>query len=349
MFTLPIILTIAGSDCSGGAGIQADIKTISALKGYAASVITAVTAQNTMGVQAVYPVPADVVRAQIEAVMDDLQPVAVKIGMVYDAAIAHAIAECMQKYRPGFIVYDPVMVSTSGRRLMTEDTVRIIREELFPLCSLITPNLCEASLLLSHSITDVEGMKQAACSLASRYHCAVLVKGGHLSGDEMCDVLYDNGNISLFGQQKVESRNLHGTGCTLSSAIATFVAIDTVATGNVAIDDTAINTVTADSVTIGNDTINDAVADNVTIGNDVTINDTVADSATISNDITINNTVFDNITIGNAAISNVTANHYGLEKAVRRAKAYISKAIVHGKDLRIGHGNGPLCHFFPDD
>lgn len=149
---------------------------------------------------------------------------------------------------------------------MTEDTVRVIQKELFPLCSLITPNLSEASLLLSHSITDVEEMKRAAYLLASRYHCAVLVKGGHLSGDEMCDVLYDNGNISLFGQQKVESHNLHGTGCTLSSAIATFVA-----------------------------------------------------------------------------------NHYGLEEAVRRAKAYISKAIVHGKDHRIGHGNGPLCHFFSDD
>lgn len=176
-------------------------------------------------------------------------------------------------------------------------------------------------------------MKQAACSLASCYHCAVLVKGGHLPGDEMCDVLYDNGNISLFGQQKVESRNLHGTGCTLSSAIATFVAIDTVAAGNVAIGDTAINTVAADNIVIGNAAISDVVADSVTIGNDVTINDTV----------------FDNITIGNAAISNITTNHYGLEKAVRRAKAYISKAIVHGKDFRIGHGNGPLCHFFPDD
>lgn len=162
MFSPTIILTIAGSDCSGGAGIQADIKTISALKGYAASVVTAVTVQNTMGVQAVYPVPADIVRAQTESVMDDLQPAAVKIGMVHNAEIVHAIAECMQKYRPGFIVYDPVMVSTSGRRLMTEDTVRVIQEELFPLCSLITPNLSEASLLLSHSITDVEEMKRAA-------------------------------------------------------------------------------------------------------------------------------------------------------------------------------------------
>ena len=142
-------LTIAGSDSSGGAGIQADIKTISALKGYAASVITAVTAQNTVGVQAVYSIPSDIVRAQITSVMEDLQPAAVKIGMVHNDAIVHTIAECLQRFQPRFVAYDPVMVSTSGRKLMTEDTIRIIQEELFPLCSLITPNLSEASLLLS--------------------------------------------------------------------------------------------------------------------------------------------------------------------------------------------------------
>ena len=263
MSTIPVILTIAGSDCSGGAGIQADIKTISALKGYAASVITAVTAQNTMGVQAVCPIPPDIVRAQITSVMDDLQPVAIKIGMVHNAAIVHTVAECLQKFWSRFVVYDPVMVSTSGRKLMTEDTVRTIQEELFPLCSLITPNLGEVSLLLSNPVTDIEEMKLAACELANRYHCAVLVKGGHLSGNTMCDVLYNNGRFSLFGQQKIESRNLHGTGCTLSSAIAAFAA-----------------------------------------------------------------------------------RGKGLEEAVRQAKVYISKAIYHGKDLHIGHGNGPLCHFF---
>lgn len=263
MSTIPVILTIAGSDCSGGAGIQADIKTISALKGYAASVITAVTAQNTMGVQAVCPIPPDIVRAQITSVMDDLRPAAIKIGMVHNAAIVHTIAECLQNIRSRFVVYDPVMVSTSGRKLMTEDTVRTIQEELFPLCSLITPNLGEASLLLSNPVTDIEEMKLAACELANRYHCAVLVKGGHLSGNTMCDVLYNNGRFSLFEQQKIESRNLHGTGCTFSSAIAAFAA-----------------------------------------------------------------------------------RGKGLEEAVRQAKVYISKAIYHGKDLHIGHGNGPLCHFF---
>lgn len=266
MSTIPVILTIAGSDCSGGAGIQADIKTISALKGYAASVITAVTAQNTVGVQAVYSIPSDIVRAQITSVMEDLQPAAVKIGMVHNDAIVHTIAECLQRFQPRFVVYDPVMVSTSGRKLMTEDTIRIIQEELFPLCSLITPNLSEASLLLSHPVADIEEMKQAACALASRYHCAVLVKGGHLSGSEMCDVLYNNGDFSLFEQQKIESCNLHGTGCTLSSAIAAFAA-----------------------------------------------------------------------------------RNNGLEEAIHQAKAYISKAILYGKDLHIGHGNGPLCHFFSEE
>ena len=265
MLSTPVILTVAGSDCSGGAGIQADIKTISALKGYAASVITAVTAQNTVGVQAVYPIPPDIVRMQTESVMDDLQPAAVKIGMVHNAAIVRAIAECLQRFRPRFVVCDPVMVSTSGRQLMTKDTIHTIQEELFPLCSLITPNLSEASLLLARTVTDVEDMKQAARELADRYHCAVLVKGGHLSGTTMCDVLYGENGFSLFEQQKIESCNLHGTGCTLSSAIATLA--------------------------------------------------------------TCNN---------------------GLEDAVRQAKAYIGKAILHGKDLHIGHGNGPLCHFFPE-
>ena len=172
-----VILSIAGSDCSGGAGIQADIKTISALGGYAASVITAVTAQNTFGVQSVYPIPADMVKAQITSVMDDLQPDAVKIGMVYDAGIVASIADCLKTYRPKFIVYDPVMISTSGRRLMTEETIQIIKTELFPLCTLITPNLNEASLLREKSIADTVEMQQAARELSDKYSISVLIKG----------------------------------------------------------------------------------------------------------------------------------------------------------------------------
>lgn len=229
-----IVLSIAGSDCSGGAGIQADIKTISALGGYAASVVTAVTAQNTLGVQAVYPMSADAVKTQITSVMDDLQPEAIKIGMIYDAGIVAVIVECLRKYRPRFVVYDPVMLSTSGRRLMTEETIQAIKAELFPLCTLITPNLNEASLLCGKMITTPVEMQQAAQELHHRYHTSVLVKGGHLAGNDMCDVLCcgqspatpdaSQTECTLYSNPKIESRNLHGTGCTLSSAITTYLA-----------------------------------------------------------------------------------------------------------------------------
>lgn len=230
-----IILSIAGSDSSGGAGIQADIKTISALGGYAASVITAVTAQNTIGVQAVHPVPADVVRAQIVSVMDDLRPNSVKIGMIHDAETVHTIVKCLQKYHPAFVVYDPVMASTGGQPLMTEGTIRAIKEELFPLCTLITPNLHEAGLLCEQPISDTDEMKQAARKLSYRFRTSVLIKGGHLQGADMCDVLYERRSSdyadtvplsewTIYSHTKIESRNLHGTGCTLSSAIATFLA-----------------------------------------------------------------------------------------------------------------------------
>ncbi len=220
----PVILSIAGSDCSGGAGIQADTKTISALGGYASTVITAITAQNTQGVQAVYPQADETVRHQIESVMDDFLPHAVKIGMVHDAAIVTAIADCLKTYRPQHIVYDPVMVSTGGCRLMTEETVQAICEKLFPLCSIITPNLHETALLTDNTIHTTNDMEQAAQTLARRYGTSVLVKGGHLEGDKMCDILFHRGSIHRYTALKIESRNLHGTGCTLSSAIATQLA-----------------------------------------------------------------------------------------------------------------------------
>ena len=143
----PVILSIAGSDCSGGAGIQADIKTISALGGYAASAITAVTVQNTLGVRAVHAIPPEIVCGQIEAVMEDLQPVAVKIGMVNDIQIVHVIADCIRKYSPEHIIYDPVMVSTSGRKLMTDEAIEEIKKKLLPLVTLVTPNIDEAKVL----------------------------------------------------------------------------------------------------------------------------------------------------------------------------------------------------------
>lgn len=228
--TPPIILSIAGSDCSGGAGIQADIKTISALGGYAASVITAVTVQNTLGVQAVHPLSADLVRAQIKAVMDDLQPQSIKIGMVHNAELVTVIADCIRTYQPEFVVYDPVIISTSGRRLMTEETIQVIKKEIFPLCTLLTPNLSEASLLYGHPISKTDEMEQAAHDLSHLYHTSILIKGGHLEGKEMCDILYSSTSAfsesacTFYTHSKIDSRNLHGTGCTLSSAIATYLA-----------------------------------------------------------------------------------------------------------------------------
>ena len=224
----PIILSIAGSDPSGGAGIQADIKTISALGGYAAAAITALTVQNTLGVQAVYATDRQIVKQQITAVMDDLTVDAVKIGMVHDASIADAIAKCLTDYPHGAVVYDPVMVSTNGHKLMTEETVQTICDRLLPLCTLITPNLHEARLLASRPINTIEDMEQAALYLSECYHTAILIKGGHLEGHSMCDILSCHGKVTRFTAPKVESRNLHGTGCTLSSAIATYLAMGNV-------------------------------------------------------------------------------------------------------------------------
>ena len=210
----PVILSIAGSDCSGGAGIQADIKTISALGGYAASAITAITVQNTLGVRAVQSISPDMVRGQIEAVMDDLQPVAIKIGMINDIQIVRVISDCLQKYSPAYVVYDPVMVSTSGKKLMTDEAIEEIKKELLPLVTLITPNIDEAKVLTGKSIHNIQ--------------------------------------------------DLHGTGCTLSSAIATYLA-----------------------------------------------------------------------------------KGYPMRESIQHAKTYITQAIIAGKELNIGHGNGPLWHF-PD-
>ena len=233
MNTPTIVLTIAGSDSSGGAGIQADIKAISALGSYACSVITSVTAQNTLGVQGIHPIPTDMVRQQIESVMDDLHPEAIKIGMVCDKDIALTIAACIRKYQPRWVVYDPVMVSTSGHKLMTDDTIEVIKQELIPLATLVTPNLHEARIL--ETLTEIcedknqirEGeIKKRADVLGKIYKRSFLVKGGHSDEEEMCDVLYDakEDRCSVFRAPKIESKNLHGTGCTLSSSICSNLA-----------------------------------------------------------------------------------------------------------------------------
>ena len=219
------VLTIAGSDPSGGAGIQADIKAITALGGYAASAITALTIQNTLGVTGIFAVPSSVVSEQIAAVMEDIAPPSIKIGMVKDATIVRHIAEAIKKYQPAFIVYDPVMVSTSGHQLIDDDVIETIEKELIPKVSLITPNMHEAEVLLRRKIGSIAHMEAAAKELASRYRIHVLIKGGHLQGDGMCDILAcPNGMLRQFTESKIETRNLHGTGCTLSSAIATLVA-----------------------------------------------------------------------------------------------------------------------------
>ena len=219
------VLTIAGSDPSGGAGIQADIKAITALGGYAASAITALTVQNTLGVKEIFPIPARIVSEQIKAVMEDIEPQAIKIGMVKDAEIVKCIAQSIREYAPPFVVFDTVMVSTSGHRLIDEDIMECIEKTLIPLASLITPNLHEAEVLLRRKIESFQEMEEAAKELALRYQTCVLIKGGHLTGDTMCDVLaFPNGSTSHFAGPKIESTNLHGTGCTLSSAIATFVS-----------------------------------------------------------------------------------------------------------------------------
>ena len=251
---MDIVLTIAGSDPSGGAGIQQDLRTIESLGCYGASVITALTTQNTLGVQSVMPVPADVVKSQLEAVLSDLDVKAIKIGQIPSAEVAHVIAETLrQKFSIiNFqfsidIVLDPVMISTSGRRLMSEDAIDVVVSELFPLCTLITPNIPEMETLSALSGFD-----------AHSYN--LLIKGGHAEGSEMADRLcLANGTERVYVTEKIESSNLHGTGCALSSAIAASLALG-----------------------------------------------------------------------------------YSLEDAVARGKDYVTEAIRGGRNLGVGHGNGPV-------
>lgn len=225
------ILTIAGSDCSGGAGIQADIKTISALGCYAAAAVTAVTVQNTLGVMAVEPVRPDIVAGQIRAVMDDIQPRAVKVGMVNDCATISAIAATLREYGIGNLVVDPVMVSTGGVRLMQDDALDVFRTELLPLATLLTPNIPEAEVLAAACQDRHEGeaplpveIREQARAILSQGCRAVLIKGGHLAGRKTDRLFYENG-MREYACDDVPTHNTHGTGCTLSSAIASFLAL----------------------------------------------------------------------------------------------------------------------------
>ena len=221
----PVALTIAGSDSSGGAGIQADLKTFAALGVYGASVITALTAQNTKGVSAIHSVPGEFVTAQLDAVFGDLDIGAVKIGMVGELATIEAVALGLRRYSPKHVVLDPVMVATSGDRLLAADAVGALRTKLIPQASLITPNLPEAAALLGEGMaSDPAEIERQGKQLLAMGCRAVLIKGGHGQGSESIDYLFaSNGTIAL-AAPRVATRNTHGTGCSLSSAIAACLA-----------------------------------------------------------------------------------------------------------------------------
>ena len=220
------VLTIAGSDSGGGAGIQADIKAISANGCFAASAITAVTVQNTLGVQAVHPVPLDILEGQIDAVLSDIGADAVKIGMLHSAEVVRIVAEKIKKYVIKNVVLDPVMVSTSGHRLIEESAVEVIKEELLPLARVVTPNVPEAEILIGRAISGECDFEAIARELADTYGVSVLLKAGHLTGDILTDYFYnaEDLTLTLLPSKRVETKNTHGTGCTLSSAFAAALA-----------------------------------------------------------------------------------------------------------------------------
>lgn len=220
--SIPAVLTVAGSDCSGGAGIQADLKTMAACGVYGMSVITAVTAQNTCGVQGVENVSGEMLRLQLRAVWEDIPPAAVKIGMLSTPEAVQAVADWMEQYQPPHVVLDPVLVSTSGRSLLSEEARASMLERLFPAVELVTPNLPEAEQILGYEISDTASMEYAAAQLGERYGCAVLLKGGHLKG--RADDLLFSGRAIWYPSGRIEAANTHGTGCTLSSAIASGLA-----------------------------------------------------------------------------------------------------------------------------
>ncbi|HEX6536737.1 MAG TPA: bifunctional hydroxymethylpyrimidine kinase/phosphomethylpyrimidine kinase [Gemmatimonadaceae bacterium] len=222
---MQIALTIAGSDSGGGAGIQADLKTFHRFGVFGTSVITAITAQNTVGVTGWVAVDAPMVRAQLDAVATDLRPAAVKSGMLADAAVVRAVADGLRAHALAPYVLDPVMVATSGDPLLEPDAVRGIRERLLPLATLVTPNLNEAELLLGDEVRDPAAMERAARRLVALGARAALVKGGHLAGAEMVDVLFDGREVRRFHHPRLDTPHTHGTGCTLSAAIAAHLAL----------------------------------------------------------------------------------------------------------------------------
>lgn len=216
-------LTIAGSDSSGGAGIQADIKTMISNGVYAMSAVTALTAQNTTGVTAIMEVTPEFLAEELDNIFTDIYPDAVKIGMVSSGALLHVIAEKLQEYKARNIVVDPVMIATSGARLISEEAVEVLKNSLLPMAALVTPNIPEAEVLSGRKIVTPEDMIKAAALIGETYHCAVLCKGGHQLNDAN-DLLWKEGRYRWFRGERINNPNTHGTGCTLSSAIASNLA-----------------------------------------------------------------------------------------------------------------------------
>lgn len=259
------VLTIAGSDSGGGAGVQADIKTISACGCYASSAITAITVQNTIGVQSVFGLPIEAIEGQIEAVLSDIGADCVKIGMLHSSEVIQGIAKKLREHKINNVVLDTVMVSTSGHRLIEESAIATLINELIPLATVITPNIPEAEILLGEKISNQEELVAAAKKMAEKYNVSVLLKAGHLENDTLTDYFYDINDKEFLAltSKRLDTPNTHGTGCTLSSAIASMLA-----------------------------------------------------------------------------------KGYDIKDAIKKAKEYLAGAIVEGAQYEIGHGHGPVCHFW---
>lgn len=257
------VLSIAGFDGSGGAGIQADTKTISSLGCFATNVLTALPVQNTQGVQSIFEIPSEAIDLQIQSILEDIYPDAIKIGMVHSVELVEIIAEKLKNYT-GPVVFDPVMVATSGHQLIKNETIEACKKLLFPMATLITPNLDEVSVLVGRKIDSTDTMQQAGEEILEMGSNAVLVKGGHLQQEDLISYLMQkNQPVERFTSKRIDTKNTHGSGCTLSSAVASYLA-----------------------------------------------------------------------------------QGLSLNESVGKAQLYVEQAILTGKDLNIGKGNGPLNHFF---
>jgi hydroxymethylpyrimidine/phosphomethylpyrimidine kinase len=225
-FQYPRVLSIAGSDSGGGAGIQADLKTFAAIGCFGMTAITALTAQNTLGVRSIHAVPLQILSDQIDAVVEDIGVDAVKIGMLHSADTVRTVAAALRRHRIAKVVLDPVMIATSGAKLIDDEAIDVLVRELFPLATVVTPNLDEAALLVQQPLASETDMASAARQLLERGAPAVLIKGGHLPGDTVSDLLHTRGGQPLWLRApRIASGNTHGTGCTLSSAIASHLAL----------------------------------------------------------------------------------------------------------------------------